>query len=306
MRHRIRPGFTLFQLLIVLAGLLILLALLLPAVQKVRLAAARTQSMNNLKQLVLGAHNYASSDANSRFPVGVNDKHFSVLFQLLPYIEQNNLFKKADTTKSIDDKANATVRAARIPIFESPLDVIEQPNPKWGPTSYMGNAGSKKSLEDNDGIYFIDSAIRLPGDIPDGTANTLMFIETLKGDGSKEAKTVARQHVRLTTKFLKQLDDEAGVKDFKADKNIAGDRGASWLDGRFLQATINGTRKVNDARPDVDCGGAGGLAGPRTADDSVLVAMCDGSVRSVSRSVSLDTWKAVCTRAGNEVLGADW
>jgi hypothetical protein len=101
-------------------------------------------------------------------------------------------------------------------------------------------------------------------------------------------------------------DPGAGVKDFQANKHIAGDRGASWMDGRFLQATMNGMRKVNDSRPDVDCGGAGGLSGPRTFQQVFNAGLCDGSVRSVSVSVSHETWKAACTRNGNEILGADW
>jgi hypothetical protein len=96
------------------------------------------------------------------------------------------------------------------------------------------------------------------------------------------------------------------VKDFQANKHIAGDRGGSWMDGRFLQATMNGMRKVNDSRPDVDCGGEGGLSGQRTFQQVFNAGLCDGSVRSVSVSVSHKTWKAACTRAGGEILGADW
>jgi type II secretory pathway pseudopilin PulG len=304
MRRRTRPAFTLFQLLIILAALLILLALLLPAIQKVRQAAARMQSTNNLKQLALAMHNY--HDANGAIPAGVNDKHYSALFQLLPYVEQDNVFRKTDTAKDADDKDNAAIRALRIKLFMSPLDAVEAPNPNWGPTNYMGSAGTNESLDGNDGIFYKDSAVKIPGDITDGTSNTLAFIETLKGNGGKQARTVARQHVRLGKKELAGLMAESGVKEFKANKHIPGDRGASWIDGRFLQATINGTRKLNDSRPDVDCGGEGGLAAARTAIGVVQVGLCDGSVRSVSTAVSLETWKAACTRAGGEVLGADW
>ena len=85
--------------------------LLLPAVQKVREAAARSQSQNNLKQMVLATHNYhdtygtcrpASMTSTSRRPR-----------KLLPFIEQANLYNLIDFKKSIDDKANAAPRQAR-------------------------------------------------------------------------------------------------------------------------------------------------------------------------------------------------
>src|SRR5690348_16038085 len=112
MTRSIRHGFTLFQLLVVLALLAILLGLLLPAVAKVRLAAARMQSANNLKQLALAAHNYHSS--YNHFPPGNDDNNFSTAAYLLPYIEQANIFNTIDMKKSIDDKANAAARKAII------------------------------------------------------------------------------------------------------------------------------------------------------------------------------------------------
>src|SRR5207253_5693482 len=92
-----RRAFTLFELLVVLAIFALLLGLLLPAVQKVRAAANRLSSSNNLKQLGLACHNYEST--NGKFPAGLDDQGFSVTAKVLPYLEQDSLYKNIDFSK---------------------------------------------------------------------------------------------------------------------------------------------------------------------------------------------------------------
>src|SRR5580698_5643244 len=99
--------------------------------------------------------------------------------------------------------------------------------------------------------------------------------ESLKGDGGVKATTVKRQLVLLKKDDLKGIKDEAGVKDWADSKNIAADRCASWMDGRFLQGTFTGTRTFNDEKPDVNCAGFGGLSGLRTEDDNTNILMAD-------------------------------
>jgi type II secretory pathway pseudopilin PulG len=294
-----RTAFSLFELLVILAIIGLLLALLLPAIAKVRQAANRAKSQNNLKQLGLASHNY--HDSYRVFPPGVDDNHFSAAARLLPFIEQENLFRQIDFKKPVDDQANAAARQTVIPIFLSPDDPLGQVKAGPGPTNYLYNAGSKPALEDNDGIFYQNSKIDF-AHIPDGTSNTLMIGETLKGDGGTKAVDVRRQYVLLKKDALKDLKDEAGVQEFKDNQHIAGDRCASWMDGRFLDGTFTGSRKMNDPKPDVSCGRAGGLSGLRGLNTSTNIALCDGSVRAINQSVDLRVWKLLAGRNDGEPI----
>ncbi len=293
MKRQKRSAFTLFQLLVVIAIIAILIGLLLPAVQKVREAAARMQSQNNLKQMMLGVLNYEST--YQVFPPGVDDKHFSATSKLLPFLEYENIYNQIDFKKSIDADANAAARKLLIKTLISPGDGVPQVKPEWGPTNYLFN----------DQVFYLNSKEKI-ATITDGTSNTIAIGETLKGDGKNQAVDVRRQYVLLKKEDLKKTGPETGVKYFKDDKNIAGDRCASWMDGRFLQGMFNGKLRINDERPDVSCGGVSGVSALRSYNRFVLVGLCDGSVRSVSTTVSHTTWKAAMTPNGGEILGADW
>jgi len=229
-------------------------------------------------------------------PPGVDDNNFSAVTRLLPFIEQQNVFQQIDFKKSIDDDANAQWRKTRIKTLESPQDPIQTVKNEWGPTNYLFN----------DLVFYLNSKLKYPASITDGTSNTVAIGETLKGDGKKQAVDVHRQYVLLKKEDLKNTGPDTGVKYWKDGKNIAGDRCASWMDGRFLQGMFNGKLLPNDERPDVSCGGVSGVSALRSYRDIVQVGLLDGSVRSVTNGVTHNTWKAAMTPSGGEVLGADW
>jgi hypothetical protein len=299
MKTRTRPAITLFELLVILAFLAILFAMFLPAIARARVEGARNQSRNNLKQLALAAFNYEGTF--QVFPPGNDDNNFSAAAYLLPYIEQDNVFKQIDFKKPMDDKANAAARKVVIQTFLNPLDKVQSVSTDYGATNYLFSAGSQPALADNDGIYYQNSKVKI-ADISDGTSNTLIAVETLKGDGGMKAMDMHRQHILLKKDDLKGIKDEAGVKEWKDDKSVAADRCASWMDGRFLQGTFTATRTRNDDKPDVNCAGYGGLSGVRCLENSALIGICDGSVRTINKDIKLDVWKALATRAGGEVL----
>ena len=293
---RRRSAFTLFQLLTVLAILAFGFALFMPGIAKMRMAAARAQSANNLKQIVLACHDHASANKDD-FPPGVDDNHFSASAKLLPYIEQGNVYKLIKFDKPITDDANAAARKTVISTFLDPLDPIKSVRDDSGATNYLFN----------DQVFFLNSNSNLRRSFPDGTSNTIAVGETLKGDGGDKAEDVKRQYVLLKKEALKGVNADAGAAFWKENKNIAGDRCASWMNGRFLQGTFNGKLKLNDERPDASCGGEGGVSTLRSLTDEILVGIVDGSVRIINaKKLSFKTWTyAMCPNDGMP-LGSDW
>ena len=139
-------GFTLIELLVVIAIIAILIALLLPAVQQAREAARRSQCKNNLKQLGLALANYA--DINKMYPVGgwgagmpapANVDKGSRALRLLPYVEQQALFKQINyTTNPITLPASITTQTPMIPVYNCPSSATSE---TWANMNYCGNGG---------------------------------------------------------------------------------------------------------------------------------------------------------------------
>jgi hypothetical protein len=158
---------TIIQLLVVLAILLILIGLLIPAVQRVREAAARAQSMNNMKQIGLACHN--AHDVYNGFPPTVGDfanKTGTLHFFLLPFIEQQNIYNMGTTAVWDND-----VWSMPVTVYLDPRDISAPPGnvfQNWlATTSYPANW---MVFKDGQGGTQL-------AQIPDGTSNTLMFTQ---------------------------------------------------------------------------------------------------------------------------------
>ncbi|MCI0701343.1 MAG: DUF1559 domain-containing protein [Planctomycetia bacterium] len=224
-------GFTLIELLVVIAIIAILIGLLLPAVQKVREAAARMSCSNNLKQLGLAAHNYEGNYGT--FPPGLtqdrinaagqiyvsgstsgyNFSGISVYVFLLPYIEQTALASRWDMRVPLNNRGPTGSNASTvIKTLICPSDQFRQnpivfnTNEHYGATSYRANGGSRPifaTFATNDGVFMAvgttarKAASAPPGmrvpilGITDGTSNTLLFGESYHRDPNFDTFTVA-------------------------------------------------------------------------------------------------------------------
>jgi prepilin-type N-terminal cleavage/methylation domain-containing protein len=188
-----RRGFTLIELLVVIAIIAILIGLLLPAVQKVRDAAARMQCTNNVKQLGLGCHNY--HDTNGSMPpysIANGTQYGSAHFLLLPFVEQDNLFRQANGN-------SFTIRTAAVKVFACPVDPTVTNGVFTGQAvNYPFNGTAPNRISVNGVPYGaatyaingqivaaqmasghpIKGSITLIG-ITDGTSNTVLFAERM-------------------------------------------------------------------------------------------------------------------------------
>src|SRR5262245_48948647 len=242
---RARSGFTLIELLVVIAIIAILIGLLLPAVQKVRESASRMQCSNNLKQIGLALHNY--HDANKKLPPGRDSLGFSTHSRLLPYLEQNSVYRLINFAVAWDDAANVAAAAVPIPIFLCPSDPQTIVPNGWAGNNYRANQGSgilwglppTNTADPNygypapNGPFFLNSQVKIT-QITDGSSNTAAFSEHVKGDFSNATATDAADTFWPQTHPA--TADEAVAQCRAIDPgNLAfqrvSDVGAPWLQG---------------------------------------------------------------------------
>ena len=185
--HR-RGGFTLIELLVVIAIIAVLIALLLPAVQQAREAARRTQCKNSLCQVGLAIHNYEMAH-NVLPPGSVNPTgpirsepsgyHMSWAVQILPYIEQQNIFRMIDFTVGAYDPKNEAVRKMVIPTFLCPSDGHYSPDRQLAaPSNFAAVHHDEEAAIDhgNHGTFVLNMAVPMDS-VTDGTSSTLFIGE---------------------------------------------------------------------------------------------------------------------------------
>jgi prepilin-type N-terminal cleavage/methylation domain-containing protein len=312
-----RPGFTLIELLVVIAIIAILIGLLLPAVQKVRDAAARTQCQNNLKQIGLAIFNYESAyhalPSSTRPPGSTSLPRISWTIGVLPFIEQDNLARNYDRTTNWDSANNLPITAQPIKIFQCP----GAPNPTrqdGDPQTNIWNIVAITDYAASVGVSPLATNINLTGaiqpgmlmknqtntlaDVTDGLSNTLMVIES-----------AGRPQIYQRGQII------GSVPNLKVN-------GGGWArpasDIDFLPSSADGTTYPGACAVNCTNGfnypayaaapfGTEGTSAPYAFHAAVLnAAFGDGSVRSITGAVSVSTFAALVTAQNGDLPGPDY
>ncbi|WZO98591.1 DUF1559 domain-containing protein [Isosphaeraceae bacterium EP7] len=325
--RRVR-GFTLIELLVVISIIAVLIALLLPAVQSAREAARRMQCTNNLKQIGLAMHNYHSSQ--DAFPIGRTGLGFSYpncpnanrrtwAFSILPYLEQANVFQTINFTLNFYEWENATVMRVRIGAFNCPSDpgatiTLSASTPQtirsngnymvnWGNTNWYqdmvvsGVATNPFSTPEQPLLVqyqaapFTANKANGISSMVDGTSNTVMMSEVIccQPKGDLNSDTDHRGDI--------WNDDQncSAFNTFTAPNSLIPDYVPGYCVGKDLKPS----------NPHCLNKDPGYTAARSYHPGGVSTLLCDGSVRFIKSTISLQTWRAIGSMSGGETVSSD-
>jgi prepilin-type N-terminal cleavage/methylation domain-containing protein/prepilin-type processing-associated H-X9-DG protein len=335
-RNPFRPGFTLIELLVVIAIIAILIGLLLPAVQKVREAAARSQCQNNLKQMGIALHSF--NDAYGRLPAAIihcgryNNAsnrpyegpevsykgqspykiyNHSGFIALLPYIEQSALFNQYNYQNvgsssspygipigpDPNPSPNRIVASTYIKVYNCPSDVTPGPN-------VTSNARSTTDF------YERENARR--SNYLFSTGNTTDYNADWSTIGASTRGAFGNNGAIAIGNVKDGTSNTIGIGESK-QLHTSTSYGPYW--GAGIHTAVHGRGVAVDYKPNYPYGNCSGNANQKCQyawgfgswhSGVTNFVLLDGSVRGIRDGISDATWAAVCTAEGGEVIPNDF
>jgi prepilin-type N-terminal cleavage/methylation domain-containing protein len=334
-RWKRRCAFTLIELLVVIAIIGVLIGLLVPAVQKIREAANRVQCTNNVKQISLAAHTYATSTGKlpGLWYQNYTTRDFvSLFYLLLPYVEQQGVYDQgtsANPTVASGNYRRAAffVRNNVVKTFTCPSDPTYPDNiddQGWASSSYAGNV----MVFDPAGPGTLTTAM------PDGTSNTVVFAHRYKlcdatilfqgghtqGDWAAYPRDSALGYWSTPGFGYSSYARLIGTSKNQSAGCPSG-MASCWAGTSYVDSTTHAPGPwpgwpdfSSSARP---TSGIPFQTAPTTGNcnfdvlvsphpDIMIAGLGDGSVRTVSASIATSTWYYACQPNDGMVLPSDW